>query len=351
MPFVKPRLRGAITPIAACAAVLLFSAAPAWGATDVYPAGGGAFGSDAEGWQQTEAVCDVSLLSTCTASGEYDASSGNPAGSMTAKTNADLNLLGTFESTVVFESPEFTVADAGAATLHLDREFVPGGLIEIEPVASYAVTLTDVTAATKLLLLEEEIEGASPFTGKDAAATVVAGHSYAISVEAKASSTVALNLLVEGDTDVRFDNVALSVQGAAGGGGAGGGGGGGDGAGGDVGSSGALTSAELLSSVRRSSQETAEIHGSRVFVRVSCPRRVQRACRITSQGMIGKRTRVTRRSTVRVASGRAKLVALRVKPRFRDRVAARKRLLILQKVRVGKVSTTFARSRILIRRG
>jgi hypothetical protein len=137
MPFVKPRPRRAIISIAVCAALFLLSAVPAWGATDVYPAGGGAFGSDAEGWQVTEAVCNVSLLLTCTASGEHDASNGNPAGSMTAKTNADLNLLGTFESTVVFESPQFIVADEGAATLHVDREFVPGGLIELAPVASY----------------------------------------------------------------------------------------------------------------------------------------------------------------------------------------------------------------------
>jgi hypothetical protein len=165
---------------------------------------------------------------------------------------------------------------------------------------------------------------------------------------------VTLNLLAEGETDVRFDNVALSVQVAANGegGGGGDGGGGSGGSGGDPSSgSGAFTSTELLSSVRQSTPETAEVRGDRVFVRVACPRRIQRACRISAQGMIGQRVRVTRRSTVRVAGGRAKLVALRVKPRFRDRVATRKRLLIVQRVRAGKVSTTFARSRVLIRRG
>jgi hypothetical protein len=61
--------------------------------------------------------------------------------------------------------------------------------------------------------------------------------------------------------------------------------------------------------------------------------------------------RVTQRRSVRIAEGRSQLVALRVKRRFRDRVAKRKRLLVVQKVRAGEVTTTFARSRALIRRG
>lgn len=191
--------RGGVIALIASLLTLLLAAAPAGAATDVYPPGGGTFAGDEQGWQVTEEACSVSLLSTCTASGEYDPAGGNPAGSMTAKTIADLNLLGTFESTVVFESPQFTVADPGAATLHLDREFVPGGLIELAPLGSYVVTLNDVTGGTGSVPLEEEVADASAFTGKDAVATVVAGHAYTISVEAKASSTVTLNLLVDGE--------------------------------------------------------------------------------------------------------------------------------------------------------
>ncbi len=352
----KPHPRGPLVLIVALFALLL-TAMPAGAATVVYPAGGGVFTGGAEGWQETEADCNVSLLSTCTASGEHDATAGNPAGSITAKTNADLNLLGTFESTVVFESPEFTVAEAGTATLHLDRAFAPEGLIELKPLASYVVRLIDVTGGTESVALEEEIEDASPFAGKDAAATVVAGHTYAISIEAKASSTVTLNLLQEGDTDVRFDNVALSVQTPdpepPDPEGEGEGEGSGDGGDSTDSSTKSITAEELLTSVRLSSLETAEVRGNgdRVFVRVACPRRVERACRISAQGMIGRKLRVTRRSSVKVVSGRSKLVALRVKPRFRDEVAARKRLLIVQRVRAGKVSTTHRRSRVLIRRG
>lgn len=355
MSSTNSRLHGGLAAIAALSALLLM-ATPAGAATDVYPAGGGTFAGGAEGWQEAEAECSVSLLSTCTASGDYDGSGGSPAGSLAAKTNADLNLLGTFESTVVFDSPEFTVTEAGTATLHLDREFVPGGLIELVPTASYAVTLNDLTETTGSVPLTEEIENASAFTGKDAVATVVAGHTYTISVEVKASSSITLNVLVDGETSVRFDNVRLSVQTPDDpvdpGPDDDGDGGSGEGST-NSSSTTSLTSKELLSSVKSSSQETAQVHvdGKRVFVRVSCPRRVKRACRISAQGIIGKRAKVTRRSSAKVASGRTKLLALRVKPRFRDEVARRKRLLIVQEVRVGKVSTTFARTRVLIRRG
>jgi hypothetical protein len=92
------------------------------------------------------------------------------------------------------------------------------------------------------------------------------------------------------------------------------------------------------------------MRGKWVIVRVRCPRRVERACRTTVLGKIGKRLSVTRRRGFRVGRGKVRLVALRVKARFRDRVRRRKRLLIVQRVRVGGELATFARSRVLIRR-
>jgi hypothetical protein len=101
--------------------------------------------------------------------------------------------------------------------------------------------------------------------------------------------------------------------------------------------------------MRRVDSASAGLSGRHVFVRVRCPKRVGSTCRITAQGRIRKRVRVTQRRTVRVARGRSRLVALRVKPRFRERLAKRKRLLVVQEVRVGEVTTTYARSRVLIR--
>ncbi|HWM62573.1 MAG TPA: hypothetical protein VNP96_01125 [Solirubrobacterales bacterium] len=58
----------------------------------------------------------------------------------------------------------------------------------------------------------------------------------------------------------------------------------------------------------------------------------------------------TTKRTVKVRKGRTKLVRLQVKPKARSTVAKRKRLLIRQKVRAGKVSATVFQPRKLIRR-
>jgi hypothetical protein len=58
----------------------------------------------------------------------------------------------------------------------------------------------------------------------------------------------------------------------------------------------------------------------------------------------------TLRRTVNVGKGKRKLVALRVKPKAKRKVAKRKRLLVRQRVRVGKRSATLLKSRRLIRR-
>jgi len=52
----------------------------------------------------------------------------------------------------------------------------------------------------------------------------------------------------------------------------------------------------------------------------------------------------------RAPCGRAKLLVLRMKPRARKQVAKRKRLLVREKVRAGKVTATVTKIRRLIRR-
>jgi hypothetical protein len=347
---INSKLRLGAATIASGVAMLL-GAIPASAAAAVYPAGGGGFTADAEGWQEVDADCNVTALSSCEANGEHDAVNGNPPGGLTAKTTVLLNLAALFESTVVFESPDFTVAQAGSATLHLDRQFAPGGLFTLAPEATYSVSLVDRGTGTPTELIDEALdEGDTTFAGKDAAASVVSGRTYAISIEVETSATAALGLL-GGDTNARFDNIALSVEDSGGEGPAGeSGAGGGPGAAGSLGVSTALTATELHTLIRRGDPAGATAGGKHVFVRVRCPKRAGGACRITAQGRIRKRVRVTQRRTVRVAKGRTRLVALRVKRRFRDKVAKRKRLLVVQEVRVGKVKTTFARSRALIRR-
>ncbi|HEU4944571.1 MAG TPA: hypothetical protein VFT10_05350, partial [Solirubrobacterales bacterium] len=331
----------------ACVGLMVF-AAPAAAAT--YPTGGATFAADAEGWQATEADCSIPLAGVCSASGSHDPANGNPPGALTAETDVVLNLGGLFEASVTFESPDFVVSETGPAAFHLDRQFSTGGLLALAPQADYTVSLIDRGTETPTEVVAESLDEAdSAFAGKDALTSATAGRTYAISIEVDTGST-ATGLGVLGESAVRFDNIALTVQDDSSGAGTEGGGPGGSGPVTYVATS-SPTADDLRTLVRRNSPPGARLVGQHVFVKVRCPRRVGGACRITAQGRIKKRTRVTRRRTVRVARGRSRTIALQILPRFRERLAGRKRLLIVQWVRVGGETTTFARSRALIRRG
>jgi len=342
------RRRGAVAAISTCAAVLLTIALPVAAGAALYPPGGGAFTADAEGWQATEESCNIALTGICSASGGRDSEAGNPPGSLAANASIALNAGGLFESTIAFESPDFTVAESGSALLHLDRQFEPGGLLALAPEATYVVGLIDRGTEISTQALSGTLaEGDSAFAGQDAVVPVTAGHTYALSIVADISSTTAsIGLL--GEAVARFDNVSLSTEAGSGGGGSGGSG---AGAGGSAGSNVTTTlGTGEQHTVVREAAPGARRRGRHVFVRVRCPKRAGRACMITAQGRIEKRVGVTQRRTIRVGKGRSRLVALRVKRRFRETVAKRRRLLVVQKVRVGKVATTFARRQVLIRR-
>jgi hypothetical protein len=147
-----------------------------------------------------------------------------------------------------------------------------------------------------------------------------------------------------------YDNVVLTASDGSSGGGKGGEGGKGKGKGGSR--SGALTEQRLLELLRQATPGTAVLNdsGKRLFVRVNCPRRIGHACRTTAQGLLNKRRPATLKQTVRLRRGKSKLVALRVKPAARQKLTARKRLLVRQKVHAGKTVATVYKSRKLVRR-
>jgi hypothetical protein len=325
------------------AAILLFSAGPARAATDVYPAGGSTFTGGAEGWEVTSAGCSVAVL--CTAEGGYDGGDGHPPGSIAANTTIGLNLLTLFKSTVTLQSPDFKVSADGDGTLHLDRQFASGSLVDLAPEASYEVTLLDRTAGTKSEPLSEDLKEASPFVGKDHAATVKAGHTYALSIATEVSSTVAGTALLGGTTSLRFDNVALTVQAPAGGGAAGNGTGAKGGNGGN-----GLTDARLLSLLRSSAGGSAVLRGNRLFVKRPCPAQIGSSCRVSIQGLLKRRKPATTRRTAKVARGRAKMLVLKVKPAARAKLVGRKRLLFKQTVKAGGAKATVYKHLKLIRR-
>jgi hypothetical protein len=320
------------------AAVLLLVAGQAQAA--VYPAGGSGFSDGPQGWQVTEASCNAGQV--CTASGGYDAGHGNPPGSIAADTTVALNLLTVFKSKVTLQSPDFTVESGRLGTLHLDRQFAPGGLVDLAAQTSYEVTLIDRTAGKKSTPLEEAIDSASGFVGKDAAVTVVPDHTYAISIAVETSSSVVGTGLLGGATSTRFDNVELSVPGSGAGAGKGKGTGAGAGSG--------LTDQRLLSTIQGSLVAPATLKGNRLFVKARCPAAVGRACRVSLQGLLKKRRAATTRRVVRIARGKSKRIVLQVKPKAKGKVAPRKRLLFKQTVVAGPARATVYKRLKLIRR-
>lgn len=174
---------GALATICAIVlAVPALAAGTAQAATQVYPAKGGTFTGGPQGWLTTDASCNVAVL--CTASGGYDGADGNPPGSYALDTTIGLNVATLFKSTITFQSPDFAVGEAGDATLHLDRQFAPGSLVDLAPEVTYTVNLIDRTSQKTTEVMKETVKAASPFTGKDAAVTVKAGDTYAISITA-----------------------------------------------------------------------------------------------------------------------------------------------------------------------
>ena len=313
--------------------LMLLGAGQARAATNIYPAGGGTFTGGPQGWEVTEASCNVPAP-LCTASGGYDSANGNPPGSIAASTTIGLNLLTLFKSTVTLQSPDFTVAGAGDATLHLDRQFVSGSLVDLAAQAVYDVTLIDRTAGTKSEVLTEAIPAPSEFIGKDHAATVKAGHTYALSIRTETSSTVAGTALLGGATSLRFDNASVMVQTA---------GGGGDGSG--SGSGGGLTDQRLRFLLGGSLIGPAVLKG-----KAKCPAKIGVACRIALRGMLSRRKAATSSRKAKVATGKTKKFVLRVKPKGLKKVSQSKRLLFKETVRAGGAKATVYKRLKLVKR-
>lgn len=329
------RFVGAVCGLAV--ALLLLAAGHARSATTVYPAAAGTFTGGAQGWEATDASCNVPAL--CTASGGYDGSAGNPPGSIAANTTIGLNLLTVFKSTVTLQSPDFTVSGAGDGTLHLDRQFASGSLLDLAPQATYEVALIDRTAGTKSEPLSEELKADSAFVGKDHAVSVKVGHVYALSITTDTSSTVAGTALAGGTTSVRFDNVSLTVE-SSGGGGAGAGRGG---------SGVGLTDQQLRSLIGNDLVGPAILKGNRLSVKVRCPRKAGGACRVTLRGMLNRRKPATALRTTKVRKGKTKRVVLKIKPKARKKVGVRRKLLFKQTVKVGEAKATVYKRLKLIR--
>jgi hypothetical protein len=347
--FIETRIRlmPAVSGLAV-AALLLLTAGPAQAATTVYPAGGSTFSGSGEGWTVKSASCNLPII--CSASGGYDGVNGNPPGSLAATSNFTVNLLSLFKTTVTMQSPEFKVAGSGSSALRLDRQFAPGGLVELAPQVQYTVSLIDQSTGTESKAISESLTSAAGFAGREAAVNVSAGDTYVIAITAETSSTVAGTSLLAGSTSARFDNVGLSVQtpGGNGGGGENGGNGGEGGNGGN--GAGGLSDSHLLSLLQSSSGGTAILKGKRLFVKGDCSARIGRSCKLSLQGLLTRHKPATTRRTSKVAKGKSKTLVLKVKPKAKAKLARSSRLLFKETVHAGSAQATVYRRLKLIRR-
>ncbi len=345
MRLTRTRLRGMALAGVMCAALLAVAgSAPA--ATVTYPGGGSGFDNGGEGWSAGAASCSPAEL-LCSSEAVYDATTGKPPGSIAAKTTVTLNLVGLFKGIATWNSPQFKVPvdSITDAKVRLDHAFDPGGLVDVEPVANYEVTLSDLTSGISTTALTGALDGEDKaFTAAAAPVAVVGGHTYRLTINTEtAQSTLALSLF-SGTTSLRFDNVGLTVQSASAGGDKGGGSGGKG--------SGSLSDSRLFSLFSAGSASSpAVLEGNRLLVRVSCPAKIGHVCRIAAQGLLNKRKPATGKRSVRVGKGRGKLVVLSVKPKARQKLAKRKRLLVRERVSAGKARATVFKRRKLIRRG
>lgn len=352
----SPPRRIAAVALATLAVIGMGLATSASAATSKYPPNAVArgFGGGSASWTSsttTDGSCLAPLL-CASVTNSFQADGGADGGGFirSAYTGAvGVTAVGG-TTTGIWESPPFTYKGAGggkatSVDFSLDRRANVDQLLAVAGnSAEYTVRLIDVSnggdAAT--LIPAGTLAGANAWTNVTGGAidpdSLTSGHDYRIQITS--SYTTGTSVLVSGSAD--YDNVVLEASDGASGKGKSGTG---NGKGG-----GALSEQRLEDLLRQATPGTAVLRGKRLFVRVNCPRKIGHACRISAQGLLRKRRPATARRTVHLRSGKSKLVVLRVKPKARKQVAKRKRLLVRQKVRAGRVTATVLKSRRLIRR-
>jgi len=360
MSLALPRRVGFV--VAACLSSLLLALPAGAGASSSkYPPAAAARGFDGglSGWTSStssEGGCLAPLL-CASAENSFQGSGGADGGGFirSAYTGVAGVMAVAGTTTAVWQSPSFTYSGAdgaspGAVSLVLDRRANVDQLLAVDGnSAEYSLQIVDLSAAGEAVPLigPTTLAGARSWTNVRASVdpdSLTTGDQYRVQITSRYTSGT--SVLVSGSAD--YDNVVLAATTGSNGSGNGGSGGG-------AGSgkyAGALSSQRLEDLLRGATPGTATLNGNgkRLLVRVKCPRRIGRACRTTAQGLLRKGRPATRKRTVRLRSGKAKLVALRVKPKASKQLAARKRLLVRQKVRAGKVTATLYKSRRLVRR-
>jgi hypothetical protein len=352
-------LRRVALAVAATIVLVLASAAAASAAVSKYPpaAASRGFSGSAAGWTSTsgnDGICLPPFLCATVTNSYVDTGGADGGGFIRSAYTGVAGATAVGGTTTgVWESPAFTYGGApggGASTVRfsLDRRASVDQLLAVAGnSAEYTVRLIDLSKGGEALTLvaPTALAGADSWTGVARGSinseSLAPGDEYRIQITS--SYTSGTSVLVSGNAD--YDNVVLSASDGVGQGGKKG-----KGSGAGNGGGGAFDSQRLEELLRQATPGTAVLRGKRLLVRVKCPRKIGHACRTTAQGLLRKHHPATLKRTVHLRSGKSKLLVLRVKPKARKQVAKRKRLLVRQKVRAGKVTATVTKSRRLIRR-
>jgi hypothetical protein len=341
------------TLLLGCASgVALLALAVGQASAAIYPGGGSTFTGSAEGWT-VDAKCPTIPAPLCTAGGAYDETAGNPSGSLADRTEIAVGLLGLFSATAVETSPTFTAGESGEGVLALERQFENAELASLTPEVEYTANLVDKSNGAKQKAIAETVEGASGFAPKSGPVALAAGHSYAIEIDATTkSSVVSVGLL--GSATFRLDNVSVNGLGGGGartnGGGGGNGGNGGAGSNGGAGAGGGVSSARLESLIQSSLIGPATLHGNKLSVKASCPKKIGATCTLTVQGMLSRHKPATTARKAKVKKGKTKKFALTVKPAARKTVKSKSKLLFKETVKAGKAKATVYKTLKLVRK-
>jgi hypothetical protein len=249
-------------------------------------------------------------------------------------------------STSIWESPPFVYGggSSNARLLTMNRRASVDQLLAVEGnSAEYWVQLSNVSAggAGPTVIGPATLAGADTWRPVPAAAIKPAqltpGDTYKILIGTR--YTTGTSVLVTGSAD--YDNIGLRPAGSSDSG---------NGTGNGKGNGSSMSSDRLLSLFQSGMAGTAVLKGNRLLVKVNCPKTIGGSCRITAQGLLKKGKPATTKRTVKVRSGKGKRVVLKVKPKFRAKLARRKRLLVSEKVRAGKATATAYKVRKLIRK-
>jgi hypothetical protein len=344
----KRTRRAALLGCASGAALLALGVGQASAAT--YPGGGSTFTGSAEGWTVT-GKCPTIPAPLCVVSGAYDSTAGNPSGSLADKTEIAVGVMGLFTAEAVLTSPTFTATDSGAGALSLEREFENAELASLTPTTEYTAYLVDKSDGSKQTALTDTV-AATGFAPKQGPVALVAGHSYAIEVDATTKSSVA-SVGLMGSATFRLDNVAVTGPGAgAGAGGAGGGNGGvGGNGGGGANGAGGVSSAQLASLLQSSSLiGPAVLKGNKLTVKAKCPAKLKATCTLAITGMLSKKKPATAARKAKVKKAKTKSFVLKVKPAALKKLKTKKKLLFKEQAKVGKSKATVYKTLKLVRK-